>query len=316
MVMFRTKPSRVGGHLFNMGVLTVILALQGCANLESVSNFAKQSSSLTGSEEAIDYWATWGKRVKKFDPILDRIHQPGTPFPDRPAGPTSPPTPQEVAAIKSLQGVLSAYMFRLGELADDKAVDVSAQVDGLVTNLGSLPVRGATPTEIAEEKASNAAAYKAYGGILKLVKLPLEAYRNYKVKQIVTDNNSDIQALTKGLSIAMNSVSKFVDSEKNSVATWYDTQARQTPIGKNFDEAYLREENKAKLISGFSDKKKAIIAYKAALSTIGKAHQDMADNISAFNTDSFKLLVRELKEAKEEVVAAKKQYEDAFKTEE
>jgi hypothetical protein len=176
-----------------------VFALIGCANLETVRDFAKQSAALTAGPEIIDYWGTWDERSKRFDTAIAKLPPRNGDLPHGPTSPLSAPTKEELEAVKALQAVLSAYMSKLGSLADDNLTDVSKQVDGLVENLNKLP------GDSSEEKRK--ARNSAYGTIIKLVKLPLEAYRHYEVQKLIRENDDNIQLLTEGLSTAMDSFS-------------------------------------------------------------------------------------------------------------
>lgn len=284
-------------------VIIATLILSGCANLESVSGFSKQAASLTSGPEAIDYWANWDKRSKRYDAILGKLPSANNVPAIGPAGPTSPPTKEEVQAIKALQSVLSAYMSKLGALAEDDLVDVSKQVDGLVENLNNLHT--SNPDE--KKKVND-----AYGAITKLVKLPLDAYRHRKIKQLIVENDASIQALTKGLSVAMGSVAKITNAEKESVVWWYDFITNEYPSPPTFANAYQWEKDRKSIIEAYESKAEAIAAYEKSLITIGSLHSEMAKNLTTFNTQSFKTLASSLKDARSEIIAARDQYKKAF----
>lgn len=284
------------------GIITAVL-LTGCANLESVRDFSKQSASLTSGPEAIDYWANWDKRSQRYNAIVGKLPPINNVLAKGPTGPLSPPTKEQVQAIKALQSVLSAYMSKLGALAEDDLVDISKQVDGLVENLNNLPSNN--PDE--KKKAND-----AYGEIIKLVKLPLDAYRHRKVKQLIVENDTNIQALTKGLSVAMGSVAKFADAERQSVLTWYEITTGDYPSPPSFANAYQWEKDRKSIIESHESKAAAISAYEKSLVTIGSLHSEMAKNLSAFNTQSFKILASSLKDARSEIIAARDQYKKAF----
>lgn len=281
-----------------------VLLSTGCANLETVRNFAKQSASLTSGTEAIDYWGKWDDRSKSFDEIIAKLPSKGGSPPIKLIGPISAPSKEELDSIKALQAVLSAYMDKLGSLAEDDIVDVSKQVDGLVENLDKLP------TNLPEDKQNK--INSAYGTIIKLVKLPLDAYRHYKVRQLIRENDKNIEQLTYGLSISMNSVSKFVGAEKDSVLNWYEIITSDYPAPSNFQSAYHWKKDKDSIVQAYAGKTKAITDYKNALETIKKSHSEMAKDLSMFNTKSFKILISSLKDAQTEISNARDQYKEAF----
>lgn len=286
-----------------VSIVATAIFLSGCANLESVRDFSKQSASLTSGPQAIDYWASWDERSKRFNAVVNKLPPLNNAPAKGPTVPLAPPSKEQVQAIKSLQAVLSAYMSKLGALAEDDVVDVSKQVDGLVENLNSLPANNSD-----ERKKANA----AYGEIIRLVKLPLDAYRHRKIKQLIVENDQNIQALTGGLSVAMGSVAKFTTAEKVSVLTWYDLITGDYPAPYNFANAYQWEKDRNSIAEAYDSKAEAISAYENALKTIGSLHSEMAENLSTFNSQSFKILASSLQDAKDEIIAARTQYKEAF----
>lgn len=284
------------------GVAAAIF-LSGCANLESVRDFSKQSASLTSGPQAIDYWASWDERSKRFNAIVNKLPPLNNVPAKGPTGPLAPPSKEQVQAIKSLQAVLSAYMSKLGALAEDDVVDVSKQVEGLVENLDNLPASSSD-----ERKKANA----AYGEIIKLVKLPLDAYRHRKIKNLIVENDKNIQDLTNGLSVAMGSVAKFAAAEKTSVLGWYEVITGDYPAPYNFASAYQWEKDRKSISEAYDSKAEAISAYEKALKKIGFLHSEMAEKLSAFNSQSFKILAASLQDARDEMIAARTQYKEAF----
>ncbi|MBA1376677.1 hypothetical protein [Pseudomonas brassicacearum] len=285
------------------GALVALIILHGCANLEEVRDFSNQSAALAAAPQAVDYWVGWGERSKRFDAILNRLPPKNGIKAEGPVGPNSTLTKPQIEAVKSLHALLAAYMTKLGALADDDLVDVSKQVDGLVTNLDALPL--ATD----EKKKANA----AYGSILKLVKLPLNGYRHYKLKELIVENDGSVQQLTNILATSLGSISKFISAEKYSVLSWYDETTRQYPIPANFTSAYQWEKDKRSVVEIYDNKAEAIAAYDVALRKVGEMHHKMAMELSSFNTDSFKRLVGELKVAKNEISKTREEYKAAFK---
>jgi len=294
----------IGAWFKRATIVITLFLLTACANLESVRDFAKHSASLTCGTEVIDYWGKWDERSERFDAVIKKLPQKADQPLKGPIKPKSLPTKEELQEIKALQSVLSAYLSKLGSLADDSITDVSKQVEGLVGNLNKLP------SDMSEEKRKQVNA--AYGEIIKLVKLPLDAYRHYKVRELIRENDDNIQAITEGLSIAIDSVAKFSDAEKNSVINWYDIITGTYPPQPNFSSAYQWEKDRAAIIEIYKGKTTAIIAYKEAILTIGASHSKMAKELSSVSTESFKRLVVSLINAKEQIDIAREKYRKAF----
>lgn len=292
--------------IVNLSVFVFSLLLfSGCANLEEVRVFSKQSAALTAAPQAVDYWAEWGERSKRFDLILNKLPVKNGVSPARPVGPKpgSELTAGQIASVKSLYTLLSSYMTKLGGLAADEVVDVKKQVAGLVENLDKLP--GMTD----DGKKENA----AYGSILKLVKLPLDSYRNYKIKKLIVENDDHIQVLTRVLSISTRGIAAFAEQERNSVINWYDQVSRDYPPQANISGVMQWDRDRKSIIEIYDGKAASVKSYADAITKVGDMHKKMAKDLSTFNNDSFKRLVAQLKDARSEIEVARKQYEEAFK---
>jgi len=290
--------------LRNLCFLAIPLLLSSCANLETVRDFSKQSSVLTSGTEAIDYWGNWDERSKQYNNIIVNLPSKNNVTPKGPTGPITKPTKEELDAIKSLHVVISTYMDKLGNLAADNMTDVSKQVDGLVENLNNLP------SSLANEKKKE--VNNSYGGILKLLKLPLDAYRKHKVKKLIMNNDKNIQALIEGLSVAMDSVANFISLEEKNVLAWYTKMERNYPSKPSFKSAFQGMNDRASISSKYEIKVNALKSYTKALKTIADTHQKMAEDLSQFDTDSFKRLIMSLKIAKQKIIDARDQYRKAF----
>lgn len=101
-------------------------------------------------------------------------------------------------------------MAQLAALADEDVVKVDANVDGLVKNLNDLP-------EVGEEKEKVNAAY---GAVLKLIKLPLEAWRQYELKKLMVESDPDIQVLTRVLYKETKLTANDIKAEGVEVNNW------------------------------------------------------------------------------------------------
>lgn len=283
-------------------LLSSLLLVQGCVNLEAVRDFSKQSAALTSASDALDYRLAWPERRKEYDDIAKSLPpKGGTPA----SGPTLPATKMDKAqekTIKSVHIALASYMEKLGELADDKIIDVSPKVDGLVKNLDNLP------DSDDDRKKSNA----AYGAILKLLKLPLDAYRQAKIKDLIIENDDSVQQLTNLLAAQTKNISMSIESERGNVLLWLKETDRKYPQQASLMYAIQKRNVKSEIEEKYKGKAEAINSYSAALTKIGETHHDMAEKLQKYDTDAFKLLESNLKSAKEQIEQARKQYAAAF----
>ncbi len=282
--------------------LFFMLLLHGCVNLEAVRDFSKQSAALTSASDALDYRLAWPERRKEYDDIAKSLPPKGG---EPASGPTLLPTKLDETqekAIKSVHIALATYMEKLGELADDKIIDVSSQVDGLVKNLDDLPDADD------DRKKTNA----AYGAILKLLKLPLDAYRQAKVKDLIIENDESVLQLTSLLSAQTKNISMSIESERGNVLLWLKETDRKYPQKASFMYEVQKRSAKLEIEEKYKGKAEAVNLYSAALTKIGKTHHDMAEKLKTYDKDGFKLLESNLKSAKEQIEQARKQYKAAF----
>lgn len=283
-------------------LLFSLLLFQGCVNLEAVRDFSKQSAALSSASDALDYRLAWPDRKKEYDDIASSL----PPKNGKPArGPTLKATElneKQVNAIKSVHIVLATYMEKLGELADDKVIDVSSQVDGLVKNLDDLP------NVNDDRKKSNA----AYGSILKLVKLPLDAYRQAKIRSLIIENDDSIQQLTTLLSAQTKNLANSIKSEPGNVLLWFKETDEKYPQPPSLMYLIQKKEAKDEIEERYKGKAEAVESYSKAITKIGSTHHEMAEKLKSYDKEAFKLLQSNLESAKKQIEAARKQYKAAF----
>lgn len=277
-------------------VAVVVSISSGCVNLEAVRDFSKQSSALTGSAEVIDYRMNWPDRRKEYDEVSAYLGIPG------PGATASSLTPDEVKSVKALQTSLSSYMLALASLADDQNIDLSKQVGGLVDSLDNLP--GVTD----DRKKTNA----AYGAIIGLLKLPLDAYRQYEIRRLILKYNDDVKQLSDVLAALTRSYKPIVNNEWSSVKAWAAGAFRSRRGSVSFQDAVGMRAYMAEIDNRYKGKDDAIETYAKAVEKIGTTHAELAANLKTLNKDGFKVMEENLKSAKADIEAAKKKFDEAF----
>lgn len=282
------------------------LTLSGCANLEGVRDFAKKSAALSSGTEAVQYWASWDKRSKALAEITTGLSKAVAPAAPKVA------TDDEVKSVLALHGALAAYMSTLGDLADGSLPDVSKQVDGLVENANKFPIAASEGLTEEQAKEKREKINSAYGSLIKLLKLPLQAYQHTKVRQFVEQNDEHVQRIIEGLSLSSRAFEDFFVAERGNVESWYNLNSSLYPAAPSLLAAFQSAEQKSALLQSYDDKAKALKSYRAALKTIGEEHQKLVTGITNFNSGTLKHTLSSLADAREQVIQARDEYRKAF----
>ncbi|WP_137806376.1 hypothetical protein [Pseudomonas sp. G(2018)] len=292
------------------GLLLSLSLLNGCANLEEIRDFSNQSAAITASTQALNYEQTWEARKKNLInvaqsyPLCKKVENVCVQYIDIPKADVQTLSEDEKKAIESVQSVLSKYMVQLAALAGDDVVSVDKNVDELVKDLNGFPGS-------AEDKESREKRNAAYGAIVKLVKLPLEGWRQYKLKQLIIENDADIQLLVDLLSEQTKNTANRILTEELETNQWYGRIVQAYPAN-NFIDAFGNIQSRKDRLAESNAKTNAAFAASDAIKKFGTVHHEMAMNLSSFNSRSMKDLIANVKAAKEDVEKARKQYQAAF----
>ena len=295
-------------HLTLSLLVTFVIAnLAGCADLAGVRDFAKKSASLTSGTEAVTYWKSGDERYKPLKEITNNLNSQ-----IYPAQPCTPST-NEVKSVLGLQTVLTAYMSALGDLADDSLPDVSKQISGIVTSINKLPIPTDANLTSAQIKQKTADVNAAYGALGNILKLPLEAYQNYKVRTLIKDNATHVQRIIDGLQLTARVFQQCITSERGNITNWYNLNNATYPAGSpSFIGLFKITETRSNLLQSYNNKYKALDSYTAALTTINDEHKKLVDGITVFDTATLKRTLSSLATAGEEISQARDKYLKAF----
>ena len=182
-----------------------LLVTSACANLSAVRDFAKTSSSITANEPVISGWP----HIYDTAQLLAASPQMTASAPDlktklkEEAKAANADVPLALEAGKTL----GLYMNILAALADDKLPDVSDQASSISSSLNTLG-------------AVNSNAEDATAGLLKLIGISLDAWRQRAIRDLVKDSDKDVQTIAKFLAATANAVQK-ADKFAKSVTDQY-----------------------------------------------------------------------------------------------
>ncbi|MGJ7516311.1 hypothetical protein ACSFE6_18535 [Pseudomonas baetica] len=314
------RVSAVNRFAKTYSAVALLTILSACVNLEEVQKFSSQSAALTASNEINSYLKEGPERQKEYEYISQRLvesvdcsavandDEPCPPVLKAPLFPFGL-TSDNQRAIASLHKVISKYMANLAVLAGDNLVSVEGSVNDLVSNLNNLPY-----TVNADSKEKKEKQNAAYGAILKLISIPQDIWRQYELKKVIEENDESVMTLTVLLSQVLKDQSDQIEKEKVVVDSWYDEALAKFPP-KSMDGLLTVAQSRNAKLADILAKKNAALKYSAALKEIGDTHHKLAVESGSLDSDSGKRIIAYVKAAREKVVAARKQYDEAFKGE-
>jgi hypothetical protein len=314
------RMSAVNRFTKTYSAVAVLTILSACVNLEEVQKFSSQSAALSSSNKINSYLKSGAERQKEYEYISQRLIESvdcsATANDDEPCPPVlSAPllpfglTSDNQKAIASLHKVLSKYMANLAILAGDNLASVEGSANDLVSNLNNLPYTANSDSK--EEKENQNAAY---GAILKLISIPQDIWRQYELKKIIEENDKSVTTLTTLLSQILKDQSDQIEKEIVVIDSWYNEALVKFPP-KSLDGLLTVTQSRDTKLADILAKKNAALKYSAALKEIGDTHHKLAVESGSLDSDSGKSIIAYVKAARETVVAARKQYNEAFKGE-
>lgn len=300
--------------------VALLTILSACVNLEEVQKFSSQSAALTSSNEINSYLKKGAERQEEYEYIGQRlvdgvdcsaVAKDGEPCPPVLKTPLFPfgLTSDNQKAIEGLHKVLSKYMANLAILSGDNLVSVEGSVNDLVSNLNNLPY-----TEKSDSKEEKEKQNAAYGALLKLISVPQDIWRQYELKKVIEENDKSVETLTTLLSQILKDQSDQIKKEIEVVDIWYNEALVKFPP-KSLDGLLTVTQSRDAKLADILAKKNAALKYSAALKEIGDTHHKLAVESGSLDSDSGKSIIAYVKAAREKVVAARKQYDEAFKGE-
>lgn len=314
----------------NTVVVVIFLIAAGCVNLEEVQKFSEQSAALSSSNEITGYLDKGADRRASLEEANSsllyslncteysvrqaRIQKKKVSEITCPPLLVVPPFPaglneENKESIESLHVVVSNYMAKLAVLSGSDVVSVDKNTDDLVSNLNKLPYTAESASKEEKEKRN-----AAYGAMIKLVSIPLDLWRQHELKRIIQENDESIGVLAELLASVLRDQAGKIDSESKVVSNWYNLVDRVFPSDTLEGVLFVKNERDAKLAE-ISTRKKAAEVYSDALLEIKQTHHKLATESGTLDSDSGKQIVEYVKAAREKVVAARKQYDEAFKGE-
>lgn len=274
-------------------VLTLALATgaalaSGCANLEAVRDFADSSARITDYRTATEHYLDSADRqltnlpaAARFDvarenlQALDKI------------------TARDKATLLELHATTTGYMKALAGLAGEGAYEISPGIGKVAKAIRASDALGINEDHV-----------RAYDNIAQRVTdWALAARQARDVKQMVTENGTDMEKLLEAMQLATEVYGVVLEQEIQSYELVADYRQAQWSAELPGDGALTpeRRETIATLLrrSSLADKAtqqrmlKAQRAAAAGLKRVRQAHQTMLENVDRLGSEQVQDLLRE-----------------------
>lgn len=243
----------------------LLLLASGCTDLSAVRDFANSSSQIAASETVISGWRA----------NYDAAHQVALSSEMRKADPGRAKQLEQAAAdaekytpvAEKAAQTLSLYLQTLALLADDKLPDVSSQAESIDKKLVALKVESSNTKGLAAKGST--------GTILKLLEIPLDAWRQTEVRDLILRSDKDVQIITEFLATTADTVNTAEKVAGSTLTEYYEVSSIRT--GDSGVRALLRRAVWEEDASVETARQQAVKA-TAAFTAIGKDHAVLAKN--------------------------------------
>jgi hypothetical protein len=254
-------------------LLLFVLLTSGCVDQSAVRNFANIGSEVTASDPVISGWqgnftvahqVALSPEMSKAAPGLAAQLEQAAADADKYA-----PIAEQAAQT------LSLYLHALSLLADDKLPDVNSQAQSIDKSLAALKVDSATPRGLAAKGAS--------GSILRLLQIPIDQWRQYKLRQLIVEANPYVQLITEFLATTADAIDTADKVVGETLTKYYEVSALNSH--DSGVRALLRYTLSQEDASVAVSRQRAATA-AAAFTAIGRDHAVLAKNADDLSNEA------------------------------
>lgn len=277
--MKQSRPPQLRVFLAVALLSAFLTFVAGCANLQSVRDFAKISAATADYQQIVADYAMSPDRQKRYQPARS------APQLEAQAKARAEQKPK----LEAAQTILVEYMNALGDLAADDLPKVDTQIDALGKALEKAKFVGDGDAAIGKETAT------AAGTIAKiLIRAVLDHWRQKQTSRIVTEANDSVQIVTSGLrEIVLKDFSASLDTEKETVRKYFEAPiAASTASGDADAVPALARILWLEHSDQIETRRVKLTAYADVLDKIGKGHEDLAQNVNRLKDKDLKERLR------------------------
>ena len=251
-------------------LLAGALAITGCADLQSVRDFAKTSAATADYRQIVTDYSASPERQKRLQPeryaaALDAL---------------AAERAEQARKLQAAQAVLVAYMSALGDLAADDLPNVDSQVDGLNKALEKAGFIGTGDAAIGKETASAASTIAKI-----LVRAAMDHWRQARLEKIIAESHDSIQAVTAGLrEMILQDFTRSLDVEAEATRKYFEaTIAAATAADEAESVPPLAKVLWLDRQDAIAARRARLVPYAELLDKIGKGHADLAAHKGTLN---------------------------------
>lgn len=238
----------------------LIAALSGCANLEAVREYARQSSELAGYAELTERFRDTYERERPYlfgeaearAEELDRRRE--AVYDD----------------LLRLHTVVAIYMRALGELAGEEAFSLSESAKSLLQPLAAAP-----------ELGIDAALAEKYGELVRLITDWVTSVRQRTaVKEMIVRGNEPVQAVLGGMERLVTIYERTHENERKLVTGLLSTElALADPANQRLLVA-LGRAHEQRLRNEYDAAERRYEPVRTAIRTAAEGHRTLFDNVN------------------------------------
>lgn len=265
--------------MIKLFLVSLVLALSGCANLKEVRDFTKESAKLAAYTELTNRFVSTSDRQQAYD------------FNAATTAANLENDKERKAAKDTLLGlhkIASNYMKTLAQLAGEDTFVLDKEIEVISTSLKAFPNLGVKQDQID-------AATKV---VKVVVQWALAAAQEKAVKQMLNEGGPDAQKVLDGLVTVAVSYKGVFENEKATILEPLNLYTAVPPDGTAKDKmlwSIAREARRAKAIEY-----EALSAnYKSSLDglrAVAAGHEQMRGNIDKLDSYQVKAILKKLKD--------------------
>jgi hypothetical protein len=279
-------------NLKSIAFVSATLLLSACADLGPIREYAKASSDLTAGKEIVTRWKNSDDELAKANEL----------FPDYLIESRRCPDDQkrvEAAAddLYKVHDALGEYFAALSLLAADELPSTKTQGESLSDAIGKFDAN------------FSKADQTAFTAVVGLLSIPLEAYRQKEVIELIKSQDANIQKL---LTILEQSSLVIESDLKGEAAASTDPYYQLLGDVKDKGVRFLvRERMYSNKTSNYQAVLSAITKYRKAIATVKAQHKKIAE-LLASDKENLRQAFFALRDARKQIISARNAVEAAL----
>jgi hypothetical protein len=274
-----------------LALVSATLLLSACADLGPIRDYAKASSDITAGKEIVTRWKNSDAELAKAQPLFDVRIKPRRGEDDQKR--------VDAAAdeLIKVHDAVGRYFEAVAVLAADELPSTKKQGESLSSAIKKL------------DADFSQADQTAFSAVVGLLSIPLEAYRQREVIELIKKQDGNINRLLSVLEQSALVIESDLKSEAEASTDPYNKL-----LGDVKDKGIrflVRERMNSNKTGSYQALLSAITKYRKAIATVKTQHRKIAESLNS-NRENFKQTISELKNARKQIILARKAVEAAL----